>query len=369
MVFLMIQYTQGNLLEADVEVLVNTVNTVGVMGKGIALMFKERFPENMEAYTHACKTKQVQTGKMFITETGNLPGTGPRWIVNFPTKQHWRYPSKMMWITQGLQDLKRFIIENRIRSIAIPPPGAGNGKLLWSDVKKQIETMLSDLEDVSIIIYEPTERYQNVAKRAGVKKLTPARAMVAELIRRYWLMGLDCSLLEIQKMAWLLDQVLEKSGIKNPLKLHFEAYNHGPYADKLRHLLNALDGSYIHCTKRISDADPFADTVWFDSKESQHLETYLKSADMQSYLPALEHTITLMQGFEAPFEMELLSTVGWLLVKEGCQDTSAHILEGIARWPAGKRWAERKKNIFDERTVGIALRRIKDKGFSIPRHH
>jgi O-acetyl-ADP-ribose deacetylase (regulator of RNase III) len=119
----MITFTQGNLLEARAEALVNTVNTVGVMGKGIALMFKERFAENFHRYATACKTREVRTGKMFITEVHELDG--PRWIVNFPTKQHWRDDSRIEWIIEGLQDLRRFLIENKVKSIAIPPLGAG----------------------------------------------------------------------------------------------------------------------------------------------------------------------------------------------------------------------------------------------------
>ncbi len=107
----MIRYTTGNLLDAPVEALVNTVNTVGVMGKGIALMFKERFPDNMAAYRQACKEGRVQTGKMFVTETNEF--LAPRWIVNFPTKQHWKAKSQIEWVEDGLQDLKQFIIEKR----------------------------------------------------------------------------------------------------------------------------------------------------------------------------------------------------------------------------------------------------------------
>ena len=129
----MITFTQGNLLEARAEALVNTVNTVGVMGKGIALMFKERFADNMRLYAIACKAKQVQTGKMFVTEVHELDG--PRWIVNFPTKQHWKAPSQMAWVEEGLQDLRRFLIEKQVKSIAIPPLGAGNGGLEWTEVR------------------------------------------------------------------------------------------------------------------------------------------------------------------------------------------------------------------------------------------
>ena len=149
----MITYTQGNLLDAEVEVLVNAVNTVGVMGKGIALMFKQRFPKNMQEYAAACKAGHVQTGKMFVTRTEAT--TGAAWIVNFPTKQHWRDYSQMEWIETGLIDLRRFIVDNNIKSIAIPPLGAGLGGLRWQDVKPRIVQALEDLSDVDIVIYEP----------------------------------------------------------------------------------------------------------------------------------------------------------------------------------------------------------------------
>ncbi|AAW74341.1 macro domain-containing protein [Xanthomonas oryzae] len=143
MVFPMITFTQGNLLESGAEALVNTVNTVGVMGKGIALMFKERFKENFLRYAAACKDNQVRIGKIFVTEVNELDG--PRWIINFPTKQHWRGDSRIEWITEGLQDLHRFLIENKVKSIAIPPLGAGNGGLDWAEVRPLIEEVLGNL--------------------------------------------------------------------------------------------------------------------------------------------------------------------------------------------------------------------------------
>ena len=157
----MIKYAQGNLLEARAEALVNTVNTVGVMGKGIALMFKQRFADNFQRYAAACKAKEVRTGQMFVTEVCELDG--PSWIVNFPTKQHWRTPSRMEWIVAGLQDLRRFMVENNVKSIAIPALGAGNGGLGWPAVREQIERALGDL-DADVLVYEPTVQYQNVTK-------------------------------------------------------------------------------------------------------------------------------------------------------------------------------------------------------------
>ncbi len=358
----MITYTQGNLLEADTEALVNTVNTVGVMGKGIALMFKERFPANMAAYVKACKAGNVQTGKMFVTETGEL--MGPRWIVNFPTKRHWREKSRMSFIINGLKDLRHFIERNQVRSIAIPPLGTGNGGLDWAEVKPHIEQVLSDIEKVDIIVYEPTTRYQNMAKPKGVEKLTPARALIAELVRHYWVLGMECSLLEIQKLTWFLERVIEAEGLDNPLNLRFIANNYGPYADQLRHLLDGLDGSYLKSEKRISDCSP-QDVIWFNDAKRDKVALYLRT-EAKAYLPALNKTAALIDGFESPFGMELLSTVDWLLVKEKVSSDPESVLEGIRRWPAGKNWAQRKLRLFDLPRLELALSRLKQIPLQMP---
>ena len=166
----MIKFLQGNLLEAPTEALVNTVNTVGVMGKGIALMFKEAFPENFRAYEGAAKRNEVQVGRMFVTENRAL--RGPKWLINFPTKKHWRQPSKLEWIVDGLQDLRRIVAEKNIHSIALPPLGCGNGGLDWTEVRPEMERALSQLQDLEVWVFEPASKYKNVVKRAGVKTLT-----------------------------------------------------------------------------------------------------------------------------------------------------------------------------------------------------
>lgn len=348
----MITFAQGNLLEARAEALVNTVNTVGVMGKGIALMFKERFAENFRRYAAACKAGEVRTGRMFITEINELDG--PRWIVNFPTKQHWRAPSRLEWIVEGLQDLRRFLIDRKVKSVAIPPLGAGNGGLDWAEVRAQIETMLGDL-DTQILVFEPTQKYQNVAKRAGVEQLTPARALIAELVRRYWVLGMECSLLEIQKLAWFLERAIERAGLA-PLDLRFKAHRYGPYADRLRHLLEGLDGSYLHCDKRIGDADPL-DVIWFDDARKTFVQTYLKS-EAKEYAPALEAAAALIDGFESPYGMELLATVDWLLAREDVAPTVPAMRDGLRHWRGGPDAAARKDRLFDDRALGIALDRL-----------
>jgi O-acetyl-ADP-ribose deacetylase (regulator of RNase III) len=351
----MITFHKGNLLDAPVEALVNTVNTVGVMGKGIALMFKEAFPENFRAYDEACKRGDVRIGHMFVTESSRLDG--PRWIINFPSKKHWRHPSKLEWITEGLADLRRVVVEKDIRSIALPPLGCGNGGLDWAEVRPEIERALASLSDVEVLVFEPTQKYQNVAKPTGVQKLTPARAMTAEMVWRYWVVGNGCTYLEVQKLGWFLERTINKLTLPNPFKLQFAADKYGPYSDRLRHLLNGLDGSYLHCDKRLSDAEP-SDTIWFDEERRAFLELYLKQEEQRPLLPVLDRTTALIEGFESPMGMELLATVDWLIDREHCDASVSAIRAGLAQWPAGVEAAERKVKLFNDRLIGLALNRL-----------
>lgn len=351
----MIIFTQGNLLEAKAEALVNTVNTVGVMGKGIALMFKEAFPDNMKVYEAACRRQEVHVGSMLVTERQHL--MGPKWIINFPTKKHWRNPSKLEWIVEGLQDLRRVIIGSGIGSVALPPLGSGNGGLDWHDVRPTIEAALGDLPDVEVIVYEPISAYQNVTKRDGVEKLTPARALVAELVRRYWILGIECTLLEIQKLAYMLERSIELQHMGNPLDLRFEADRFGPYAPRLTHLLNRLDGSYLHCSKRLADAGPL-DIIWFEDAKRDKLAAYLTTPEAKIYRPALEAAAKLIDGFESPLGMELLATVDWIIRHRAVEPTAASVRADLAKWPGGQQAAERKRRLFDDRLVELAIRRL-----------
>ena len=347
MVFLEMRFVQGNLLDAKVEALVNTVNTVGVMGKGIALMFKEAFPANFRAYEDACERHEVKVGRMFVTENRTLEGS--RWIINFPTKKHWRQPSKLQWIVEGLQDLKRVIQEHDIHSIALPPLGSGNGGLNWPEVRVEVQRILGDVSGVDIIVYEPTTKYQNVAKRNGVEKLTPARVLIAEMIRRYWVLGIECTYLEVQKLGWFLERTIHILGVEDPLKLQFSADKYGPYSDRLRHLLDALDGTYLHCDRRLSDAGP-SDTIWFDEGRRQHVDLFLKQ-DSSVYLNRiLDETAKRIDGFESPLGMELLATVDWLIERENTEPHLAAIRAGLYSWPAGEA-AARLENLPCSMTV------------------
>lgn len=353
----MMRFTKGNLLDAEVDAIVNTVNTVGVMGKGIALMFKERFPDNFAAYAAACKQKEVETGRMFVTSSTDLHG--PRWIINFPTKRHWRNPTKLEWIETGLEDLRSVIEEKGIRSIAIPPLGCGNGGLDWAIVRPLIEKALGDLEGVEVVVYEPTGKYQNVTKKSGVEKLTPARALIVEMIRRYGVLGLECSILEVQKLAWFLERVITAKGLDNPLDLRFSADRYGPYAMRLNHLLNALDGSYLHCEKRLADASP-SDTIHFEQSKAAKVAEYLAGGDGKPFAEAIEETDRLIDGFQSPLGMEALATVDWLLKNEQAEPTLEGIRRALADWPGGPDAGQRKQRLFTDKLLRATIDRLQE---------
>ena len=221
----MITYQEGNLFDTQVDVLVNTVNEVGVMGKGIALQFREAFPESSREYIEAAKQGKVHVGHVFITPSHTL--TGPKWIIHFPTKRHWRQPARLEWIKNGLDDLARALQEIGACSVAIPPLGCGQGRLDWNDIRPLIEDTLSSLTDVEVMVFEPSAKYRTEPKKHGVEQLTPARALIAEAIRRYSVLGLGCTNLEIQKLAWFLQRAFNAYGLKNMLRLTFAANRYG----------------------------------------------------------------------------------------------------------------------------------------------
>jgi len=294
---------------------------------------------------------------MFVTQGPAL--TGPKWIVNFPTKKHWRQPSRLEWIRAGLADLKATINTLGIKSIAIPPLGAGNGGLNWKEVRQEIELALSDIDGVDIVVYEPTSTYQNVTKRVGVEQLTPARAMIVEMVRRYSVLGFECSILEVQKLTYFFSAALQRLQFTDILRLKFVPDRYGPYSDQLRHTLEQLDGSYIHCEKRIADAGPF-EPLWFEYTKEEKLALYLRSTpETKELLPALDHAASLIEGFESPLGMELLSTVHWLATQERVSLDVSALRAGVQRWPGGdKSAAERKNRIFTDKMLSVAANRI-----------
>jgi O-acetyl-ADP-ribose deacetylase (regulator of RNase III) len=297
---------------------------------------------------------EIQVGKMFIQAGVELDG--PRWIINFPTKRNWWQPTKFEWVEDGLADLRKLILEKNIHSIALPPLGCGHGGLDWQKVRPLIEKMLGDLPNTKITVYEPTAKYQNVAKKTGVEKLTPARALIVEMIRRYDILGIECTLIEAQKLAWFLERSINRLGLQNPLDLRFEANRYGPYAHRLTHLLNGLDGSYLHCDKRLADAEPL-DVIWFEETKREKVELYLRT-EARDYLSALETADNLIDGFQSPLGMEVWATVDWLVFKMQALPTVESIRAGLLNWPAGEDAASRKLKLVEDKLISLALERL-----------
>lgn len=338
----MIIPSQGNLLEAQADALVNTVNTVGVMGRGIALQFQRAFPANYAAYKKACDMKAVVPGKMFIFEENVLGG--PRWIVNFPTKRHWKGSSRIEDIQNGLADLAEQVERLGIRSIAIPPLGCGLGGLAWAQVKPLIESAFASLPEVKVLLFEPvgTPEAAAMPNRTERPKMTAGRAAVIGLLGRYSEMGYRLALLEVQKLSYFLQVMGE------PLKLEFRAHHYGPYADTLRHVMSRLEGHYL---SGYGDGNDKPDTpVRLLPDSLPEAEEFL--ADQPQTFDRFEKVLSLIEGFETPHGLELLSTVHWL-ANAGATDLQ-QVLRGLQNWSA------RKFDAFNEVQVTLALTRLKE---------
>ncbi|WP_446470174.1 type II toxin-antitoxin system antitoxin DNA ADP-ribosyl glycohydrolase DarG [Xenorhabdus stockiae] len=319
----MIELTSGDILRADAEAIVNTINCVRVMGRGIALQFKNSWPNNFKAYVVACKKKEVQPGKMFIFETGQL--TNPRFIINFPTKRHWRGASRIEDIDSGLKALVEDIKNYRIKSIAIPPLGAGLGGLDWEVVREKIEAAMSELPEVHVLIYQPKGAPENdrMTHHKPAPKMTVGRAVLIELMQRY-LKGLldpSISLLEVHKLLYFMQEAGE------PLRLNYQKAHYGPYAQNLRHVLNVIEGHFI---------SGYADGGDAPDKVLQLLPCVVEEANAlldkhPKTRERFERVSRLVEGFESPFGLELLSTVHWLIKYEHTK-SSEEITRAAHNW-------------------------------------
>jgi O-acetyl-ADP-ribose deacetylase (regulator of RNase III)/uncharacterized protein YwgA len=339
------KYVKGNILESNAEALVNTINTVGVMGKGIALQFKEHFPLNYELYAIACKKGEVQTGKMFVTATNSM--MNPKWIINFPTKKHWMHKSSYGYIEAGLEDLLVQIRNLNIRSIAIPPLGAGQGGLNWEKVKRLIEDKIKSAE-VEVTIYEPIADWRTTQNQ-NKTHLTKARALILSLINQYRILGFDISLLEIQKLAYFLQRMGQID-----LKLNYKEYLYGPYANNLQHLLHELEKGYIQSKKPIHDSKPL-DIIYFNTESTPDIARFVERVCSVDEKKRLSNIVKLMSGFESPFGLELLATVDWIMIKEGNKDITAEDIKVKI-----KKWSKRKDDIFTFSHINSTLNRLKD---------
>lgn len=338
----MITLTRGNLLEADADALVNTVNTVGVMGKGIALQFKRAFPKNYKAYRRACDQDQVRLGEMFVFDTGRL--APPRYIINFPTKSHWRSRSRLADIEAGLGSLAAVIREREIRSIAIPPLGCGHGGLAWDDVRTRIERALADLDEVDIRLYEPAGAPDPRAMpdRRNRPRVTPSRAVLLELMNRYGELGYSRKLLEVQKLAYFLQIAGE------PLKLRYVKGQYGPYAHNLNKALQQLEGHFI--VGLGDDAKPTAQLDLLPGAVEEARKVLSAQPEAQK---RFEKVARLIEGFETPYGLELLASIHWLVEEEQAAKTPAEATGAL------RSWTQRKAHLFREQHVQKAWTRLR----------
>ena len=343
-----IELRTGDILsrDLDVEALVNTVNCVGIMGRGIALQFKNAFPDNFKAYAAACKRQEVQPGRMFVFETGRLT---PKYIINFPTKRHWRGKSRIEDIQSGLDALVREIRSRNIRSIAVPPLGSGLGGLEWSRVRPLIKNALGQIEGLRAIVFEPDGA---IGAKAGARSLdvpsmTPGRAALIVLMHRYLggLMDPFISLLELHKLMYLMQEAGED------LSLSYAKASFGPYAENLRHVLARIEGHMVSGYADGGDAPKkqialvpgaVGDAEKFLAQQTQTRARFDRVAD-------------LVEGFETPFGLELLSTVHWIATRDGATTNDDITRKFYA-------WSERKKR-FTPRQIGIAYDVLRAKGW------
>lgn len=342
-----IEYKSGDILNEEVEALVNTVNCVGVMGRGIALQFKNAFPENFKEYAKACKRGEVQPGKMFVYDYEIM--TYPRYIINFPTKRHWRGKSRMEDIETGLEALVEVIQQYNIHSIAIPPLGSGLGGLDWPQVRQRIEVYLSQLSNVQTVIFEP-KGAPEAEKMTHIKEappMTPGRAALVGLMQRYLSGLLDpfVTLLEVHKLLYFLQVTGE------PLELNYQKGPYGPYAENLRHVLKSIEGHFI---------SGYADGGDLPTKQLKLVPGAVEDAkrflqDHPDTCQRLERVSELVDGFETPFGLELLATIYWVIHESSVKNLKDVVSNTYS-------WNDRKKQ-FSPRQIEIAAKMLKKKGW------
>ena len=336
----MIELTKGNLLEAPAEALVNTVNTAGIMGKGIALQFKQAYPQMFRDYERACKAGEVQLGTVQVFDLGGLAG-GPRWIINFPTKGHWRAASRVEDVEAGLQDLVATIRRLYINSIAIPPLGCGNGGLDWQDVRPRIESAFAELPKVRVLLFAPggAPEASAMPNRTQRPKMTMGQAALIALMDRYLKGLLDpfVTLLEIHKLMYFLQAAGQ------PLRLQYEAKEFGPYAKNLRQVLIRLEKHY---TLGYGDGkDNPTKAIELLPGAVEEAETFLKDDDV--IRRRMDRVAALIDGFEDPYGLELLSSVHWVMRENAeARESSEAAAAAVHKWNPRKRRVMKKEHLL-----------------------
>lgn len=347
----MINEASGNLLQADAEALVNTVNCVGYMGKGIALQFKQAFPDNFKAYENACHAHEVRPGHMFIYPTGSM--LNPKYIINFPTKRHWKGKSKIEDIQSGLKALIEDVRRLGIRSIAVPPLGCGNGGLDWAVVRPMIEAAFAALPDVVVLLYAPHGAPDAKAMPVATTRpvMTPARALFIKLMEQYSALDYRRTLLEVQKLAYFLQEAGE------PLRLKYEAGHYGPYAANLNKVLERIEGHFMRGYGDSQKPDAEIELLPGVVDEADNVIAGQPESQVR-----LKRVSDLINGFETPFGMELLATVHWV-TQHPAKPGEEPACDSDAVVKAVHNWNVRKKRTFKPEYVRVAWRQLAEQGW------
>lgn len=322
-----IKYVNGNMFDSKAEALVNTVNCEGYMGKGIAYQFKQRFPENDKKYEEKCRMGELRPGTILCVNEGN------RIIVNFPTKDKWREPSRIEYISDGLKSLKKEIDEHHIKSIAIPPLGCGNGGLLWDDVKKLIVGELQDA-DVDVYLYEPQ----------GNGKIVKEQTMTAsDLLLLYIRQKLEnATSLRFQKTLFFVNYYLGKPVFS------FSRGKYGPYSKQVYH--EAVRIGEYQKTKGFETADKTFDAIY-------HVICSKKiDAEYSKFKEAADKALELLNRTTDDTILEGIATVFYLISVEKHNGHDEIINEF-------KNWSEDKAQRFKPQMIDQCIDMLDKNGF------
>lgn len=338
-----IEFKLGDLFDDKSEALVNTVNCVGVMGKGVAYEFKHRWPNNYKAYKKICDAKSFRPGQVFVYENGGLlQENGPRFIVNFPTKDHWRQKSKIEYISTGLDALVAEIDRLKIKSIALPPLGCGNGGLDWKIVCPLIIEKLSKLVGVNVFIYGPVVKGDNPEYVDTSLKMTFGRSVFLKAIAALETpFGGTLDRLSLQKIAYLLQAM----GVK--LNLEFGKNLYGPYSEALKKAIVALEDNYKLIAGFQEAREVHVTPAGYAAAE-EFLQNYEGGEEL------IQKLIRLVDGFDSPYGLELLSTVHKVVTSsEAAYGADGAVKEILSL-------EKNKRNIFSENEIRLAFIRLKE---------
>lgn len=345
-----VYFKQGDLFQTDAEGIVNTVNCVGVMGKGVALEFKNRWPENFKAYKKLCDSEQLRPGHVFIYDTNDLfsdSAKSQRYLINFPTKNHWRSKSKFSYIEQGLDDLIVQLEKSNIKSVALPPLGCGNGGLDWNQVKDLLIQKLSKIQNINFYIYGPKEtallpEHESIP----ISDMTKKRAILVKAISEFEpYFGGFLTRISLQKVVYFFQAM----GIS--FEVSFTRNTHGPYSEELHNIFKKMEEKHF-ISNYIADEPHIQASTGALAMANEFLDKFCSEQDTE----VINRLSLLIQGYESPYGMELLSSIHYLVAQEAVSSIDKIIL-------AINNWNDHKSSQFEDEAIILAYERLKEDKF------